>query len=93
MITSYQKGYLRELEVVRRLRRNRVFHTVLRSAGSRSPFDIVAVSRSKVLLVQVKTGKGRFKREIRRLKRLKVPSCVKKQLWVYDKGWRLVFDG
>lgn len=93
MITSYQRGYKRELELVKRLKSSKRFHTVLRSAGSRSPFDIVALSKSKIYLIQVKTGKGRFKKEIRKLKRLKVPSCAKKQLWVYDKGWNVVFDG
>jgi len=92
MITSYQRGYKKELEFVRKLKKTKRFHTVLRSAGSRSPFDVVALSGSRILLVQVKTGKGKFKRDIKKLKKLKVPSCAKKQVWVYDNGWRLVFD-
>lgn len=92
MITSYQRGYKREIELVKRLKRNKQFHTVLRSAGSRSPFDIVALSKSKIFLIQVKTGKGRYKKEIQRLKRLKVSSCAKKQLWIYDNGWRIILD-
>ena len=92
MITSYQRGYKRELELVRRLKRSKKFHTVLHSAGSRSSFDIVALSKSRILCIQVKTGKGRFKKEIRKLKCLKVPSCAKRQLWVYDKIWKLILD-
>lgn len=92
MITSYQRGYKRELELIRRLRNSKRFHTVLRSAGSRSPFDVVALSKSKIFLIQVKTGNGRFKKEIRKLKRLKVPFCAKKQLWVYNNGWRVILD-
>jgi Holliday junction resolvase len=92
MITSYQRGYKRELDMVKKLKRSKRFHTVLRSAGSRSPFDVVAFSKSKIFLIQVKTGKGRFKKEIRRLKRLMIPSCAKKQLWVYDNGWKITLD-
>ena len=92
MITSYQRGYLKELELVKRLKQSKRFHTVLRSAGSRSPFDIVALSKSKIFLIQVKTGKGRYKKEIRKLKRLKVPSCARKQFWVYDRDWKLLFE-
>jgi Holliday junction resolvase len=92
MITCYQRGYKKEIELVRRLKNSKKYHTVLRSAGSRSPFDIVALSNIKILLIQVKTGKGRFKKEIRRLKRLKVPCSAKKQLWVYNKGWKRVLN-
>ena len=92
MITSYQRGYLKEVEMVRRLKKSKRFHTVLRSAGSRSPFDVVAISKNEIVLIQVKSGKGRFKKEVRRLKRIKVPSCAKKQFWVYDQTWRLIFE-
>jgi len=92
MITSYRKGYKKELELIRNLKRERRFHVVVRSAGSRTPFDIVAISKSEILLIQVKTGKRRFRKEIKRLKRIKVPSCAKKQLWVYDKGWKMLFS-
>lgn len=93
MITCHQRGYKRELELIKRLKCSKKFHTVLRSAGSRPPFDIAALSKTKIYLIQVKTGKGRFKKEIRRLKRLKVPSCAKKQLWVYDRVWSVLFEG
>jgi len=91
MITSYKKGYKKELDLIRKLKRDKDFPIVVRSAGSRTPIDIVAISKSEILLIQVKTGKGRFKKEIRRLKRIKVPSSVKKQLWVYDKDWKLLY--
>lgn len=91
MSSSYHRGYLREQEVVQELKRSKKFHTVFRSAGSRSPFDVVALSKSKVLLIQVKTGKGRFKKDLRRLKRIKVPAYAKKQFWVYNKEWKILF--
>jgi len=92
MITSYKKGYKKELELIRKLKRDKGFLIVVRSAGSRTPIDIVAISKFEILLIQVKTGKGRFKKEIRRLKRIKVPSSVRKQLWVYDKDWKLLYS-
>jgi Holliday junction resolvase len=55
--SAYRKGYLRELEVMRILRKSGKFQVVFRSAASHSPFDIVAISKSKVLFLQVKTGK------------------------------------
>jgi Holliday junction resolvase len=60
--SPYRKGYLRELEVMRILRSSGKFEVVFRSAASHSPFDIVAISKNKVLLLQVKTGKFSLKR-------------------------------
>ncbi len=82
----YRKGYRAELKLVKMLKRDGRFHTVLRSAGSRSPFDVVAIGRSRMLLCQVKTGKGSFKKERRRVRQLRVPRCVKKQIRIYRHG-------
>ena len=91
MITPYQKGYQAELELIRRLKRRKDFYTVLRSAGSRSYFDIVAIGRNRILLIQVKSGKGKFRNERRKLRKLKVPKCARKQLKIYQKGrWKTV---
>jgi Holliday junction resolvase len=84
--SPYRKGYLRELEVMRILRSSGKFQVVFRSAASHSPFDIVAISKDKVLLLQVKTGKFRLKRELEKLKAIQTPRSVEKQLWVLDKG-------
>ena len=88
--SAYRKGYLKELEVIRNLKKSKRFHTVFRSAGSHSPFDVVALSKSKVLLIQVKTGKFSFKKELRKLKGIKVPKSVEKQLWILEKEWKIV---
>jgi Holliday junction resolvase len=88
--SAYRKGYLKELEVMRVLRKSGKFSVVFRSAASHSPFDIVAISESKVLFLQVKTGKFNFKRELEKLKAIKTPKSVEKQLWILNKEWKIV---
>ena len=51
MISSYKKGYKKELDLIKRLRRDGRFHVIVRSAGSRTSFDIVAISKSEILLI------------------------------------------
>ncbi len=51
-MTPYKKGYLKELEAKRILKRRKKFHTIFRAASTHSPFDIVAISGSKVLFLQ-----------------------------------------
>jgi Holliday junction resolvase len=88
--SAYRKGYLHELEVMRILRKSGKFQAVFRSAASHSPFDIVAISKEKVLLLQVKTGKFNLKRELEKLKAIKTPKSVEKQLWILNKEWKIV---
>jgi len=88
--SAYRKGYLRELEVMRILRESGKFPIVFRSAASHSPFDIVAVSKPKLLLLQVKTGKFSLKKELKKLESIKTPKCVEKQLWILNKEWEIV---
>ena len=91
MKNLYRQGYLAELELVRMLKARKEFHTVLRSAGSRSAFDVVAIGKSNILICQVKTGRGSFKAEIEKLRSLKVPGCVTEQLRIYrDKSWTTI---
>jgi Holliday junction resolvase len=87
--SPYRKGYLKELEVMRVLRNSGKFQVVFRSAASHSPFDIVAVSKSKILLLQVKTGRFSFKKEFEKLKSIQTPKSVEKQLWVLNKEWKV----
>jgi Holliday junction resolvase len=75
---------------MRILRKSGKFQVVFRSAASHSPFDIVAISKSKVLLLQVKTGKFNFKRELEKLKAIETPKSVEKQLWILNKNWKIV---
>ena len=75
---------------MRILRDSGKFPVVFRSAASHSPFDIVAISKSKVLLLQVKTGKFNFKKELNKLKAIQTPKFVEKQLWILNKEWKIV---
>jgi Holliday junction resolvase len=88
--SPYRKGYLKELEVMRILRKSGKFSVVFRSAASHSPFDIVAISKSKILLLQVKSGKFNFRKELEKLKAIKTPKSVEKQLWVLNKDWKII---
>jgi Holliday junction resolvase len=87
--SPYRKGYLRELEVMRILKDSGNFQVVFRSAASHSPFDIVAISKSKILLLQVKSGKFNFKKELEKLGSIKTPKNVEKQLWVLNREWKV----
>ena len=87
----FLKGYKAELELMNLLKQRKEFHTVLRSAGSRSCFDVVAIGKTRVLLCQVKTGKRGFKAEREKLRLLAVPRCVWKQLRIYrNKKWKVL---
>jgi len=88
----YRRGYRAELALVRQLKDSGAFHTVMRSAGSRSPFDIVAIGERGVLLCQVKTGERAFTAEAERLRRYPVPPNVRKELHVYRHREWLVID-
>jgi Holliday junction resolvase len=88
----YRRGYRAELALVKLLKQQNEFHTVIRSAGSRSHFDVIAIGQSRILLCQVKTGKGRFTREYLKLKELPVPECAVIQVWVYRKGRWITFS-
>ncbi len=89
-MTPYKKGYLKELEAKRILKSKKNFHTVFRAASTNSPFDIVAISSSRILLLQVKSGKFSLKNELKKLKAIKVPESVKKQIWCLEKRWKVI---
>ncbi|MDP2659714.1 MAG: hypothetical protein Q8R28_03175 [Dehalococcoidia bacterium] len=90
-MNRYRQGYLAELDLMKLLKQGDRFVIVLRSAGSRSPVDVVAVGKSRILLCQVKTGKGQFRAEKEALKRLQVPRCARKQIWIYRKRvWQTI---
>lgn len=86
--STYRKGYLKELEVVRNLKRSG--YPVVFRASQKSPFDVIAISKYKVLLVQVKTGAFNMRKEIEKLKAIKTPRYVSKELWILNKQWRRV---
>jgi len=86
--STYRKGYLKELEVVRRLKR--AGYPVVFRTSHKSPFDVIALSRYRVLLVQVKTGAFNMKKELEKLSAIETPKYVSKELWVLNKEWRRI---
>jgi Holliday junction resolvase len=59
-------------------------YTVIRSAGSRSPVDLVAFNKSIAILIQCKKelrGRG-YKDDLDSLSGVSAPMSFKKQLWV-----------
>lgn len=71
-------------------------YSALRSAASKGPYDVVAISSSEVLLIQLKRtkkfSKVSYKKEIDAMVALPIPpgGVVKKQLWCWvdREGWR-----
>lgn len=58
---------------------------VVRSAGSFGPFDLVALWPDRVLLVQVKAGKGPSEKEIKEMVSV-LPATsytLSKQVWIF----------
>ncbi len=79
---KYEKGRRKENQTRDWLRD--MGHVVMRSAGSKGPFDIVAVSASGVLLVQVKAGTRPTKAEVKKLEAIEIPlAWCTKQIWYW----------
>jgi hypothetical protein len=91
-MNQYRRGYRAELALVKLLKQQDEFHTVIRSAGSRSPFDVVAIGASRTLVCQVKTGKVSLQGEVNKLKLLPVPRCARIQVWLYRRGRWVILE-
>jgi Holliday junction resolvase-like predicted endonuclease len=97
-MTQYRSGAVAE-RIVRDVL-TRQGYIVVRSAGSRGPFDLVAINANEVKLIQVKrTAMGRvdgFSRVIAELKAIPVPANAYKELWVLldsENKWVTVMCG
>lgn len=89
---QYRAGYAAELRAKRILERQGWF--VLRSAGSHSPVDLVALHPSHhVLLVQVKRGSARLSREERTNLKLLKSHSQRAYYGVTIQCWRFVGRG
>jgi len=78
------------------------FHTVVRSAASKGPIDLVAIGKHLIKLVQVKrTARKQLPRYGEDLDALRaldaegagLPECVVKELWIFSderKAWVIV---
>ena len=85
---NYRKGYIKEIRAVHELKKRG--YIAFRSAGSRSPFDVVGISSSEIILLQVKSGRKHLKDEIRKLREIKVPKCVRKQIWLFGRRLEVI---
>ena len=81
---KYEKGYRLELEAKKIL--EDLGYYVIRSAGSHSAVDLVAVNTSIALLIQVGTKGGKGKADIDRLKAVPCPASARKEMWLKIAG-------
>lgn len=61
MVSQYARGRAKEYRAMTMLRQEGWF--VARSAASHGPVDIFAAKAGKILLIQVKSGKARIKKD------------------------------
>lgn len=95
MVTRYETGRRAEYRA-RDQMLNDGFHSVLRTAGSHGPVDLVGVSAQFVKFVQVKStrnAKASFATELAALCDWQVPEGCVKELWVWivpQRKWVMV---
>lgn len=83
--TPYTRGRSREYQVLRKLRQEGWLCS--RSAASHGPVDIFAGKGGLILMVQVKSGKGRASREERELLKLWGKAFQGRvEIWKFRKG-------
>ena len=79
MNPKYQKGRRNEYKI-RKILTDKGY-LVFRSAGSKGPFDLLAMGKH-LLAIQAKTNKGPGKPERERLRKLPVHPYCWKQIWI-----------
>jgi len=81
-VRAKQKGYRTERKAADILRRLDFY--VVRSGGSLGPFDLVALRRDAVLLIQCKTNRGPSAEEVERIREFSraLPS-VRCEVWLF----------
>lgn len=88
---NYRKGRYYETKTRKKLEEDG--YSVVRSAGSKGPADIVAINNSEIRLIQVKAGKSRFSLEERLVfEKLPVPNNCSKELWSWVEGKAAVIE-
>lgn len=86
-MTNYQRGFKLEHEAKRTLEKEG--WTVFRSAGSHSLFDLVAINKDYVLLIQVKSNSISKEEELKLAEFDNKPLNAKKLIWIKKgkEGW------
>lgn len=86
--TNYIKGRRREYMLVKYFKDKG--YLAIRTAGSHSPFDVIAVDSTNIFLCQLKPHNVSEKKELKKLKSVKIPNCfkrcIRKYLVTYKKG-------
>ena len=79
MTNNYQRGAQREREAARRLRQQG--YTVVRSAGSHGPVDLVAWNGEETRLIQVKANRADALAAAKELKGMTWPPASRVEVW------------
>jgi len=83
-LSQYRRGY--RIERIARKNLEDQGYYVIRSAGSKGLFDLIAINQREVKLIQIK--KGRIDRgETERLKEFtNCPANARKEIWIWKRG-------
>ena len=88
-MTAYRRGA--RLEYLARDVLRQQGYVVVRSAGSHSPFDLIAVNERQVLFIQVKKQGQSIRLALQHLAGVRAPRNARKEVWVYHRGlWRVI---
>ena len=86
-MTRYDTG--RRLEYKAKKELEALGYTVVRSAGSKGPFDLVAIGENDIRLIQVKKATA-SKGERGKMGDILAPRCCRKELWErLPHGWKV----
>jgi hypothetical protein len=80
-INKYSKGKRTGLKTIEYLKRQG--YTSIRSAGSRSPFDIIAFNNSETLLIQVRSNRFPKVSDIIAMSNYPTLASIKKFIYVW----------
>jgi len=83
----YQKG--RHYEYKTKKLWERAGYFVIRSAGSKSPVDLVAISEYAIFLIQVRVGKSSLKKAKKELRAISAPAYVGKIIEKWSPGGKV----
>jgi len=90
-MSNYTKGRTYEYKVMKELEGQN--YKCIRSSGSHTPFDVIALYSNHIRFIQVKSEKQptlnpvkAYKKDIEAIKDMVVPIFCTKELWVYTKN-------
>lgn len=65
-------------------------YTVIRSAGSKGPVDLVAFNHNQILFIQVKAAGQNRPADLEKLSQITIPPCAQMQVWERaGRGWKI----